>query len=232
MRNFLSKHDEGFNLVLKGAFYNFLTNMSGSVISLVSTLLVAKYFGSSALGTIAIFTAILAIANLFANFGFSQLIVRLIPEYRSKLGDDGAYTIFLKVARLQLIFIFITTCIYYLLLEPVEQLFFSSSRYSLRGVMLLSVVAVSIGALYSYSHQTIRGLKQVGAYNLLDLTPRIMFLVLIVAVILTQGGEQDAIYAKLIGSILSAIVALMLLVHAWRQIRPKRLRENIGECQE
>ena len=215
IRAYLRKYGAEFHVVLKGAFYNVATNVIGSLLSLVSSLLIAKHFGSSVVGTIAIISSILALAFLFSNFGFTQMIVRLIPEYKNRFGMDGAYSIYRRVLNIRLFFTTGTMIVYFLSLDWIELLFFENSPYPMRSVLQLVGVVVFVGAFYSFNLQTLRGLKRLGAYNILEVAPRVFLLLLILLVIMTTEAPLHAVYAKLTGDLLSALLSVLLVFSIW-----------------
>jgi len=211
IQTYLLKFGQDFALVLKGAFFNVLTNVLGSVLSFLSSLLIARYFGSSVLGTVAIVSAILGMANLIANFGFSNAIVRLIPEYKNQGGMDGAYAVYQKIFTLRMVFIIITTGVYLLLVDWLESMFFANSPYPMKLVLWSGGIVVLLGTFYGNNLQTIRGLKYIASYNLLEVAPRVIFLLLVFAVIMLSKRPVDIIYAKLVGDVISAVLAMMLM---------------------
>lgn len=216
----LRKYGSEFHLVVKGAVYNFLTNLFGSVVSLVSSLLIAKYFGSSILGTIAVIAAVLSIANLFSNFGFSKAIVRLIPEYRTRFGPGGALAVYRKTLDVRLLFMGASTLVYFLLLDWIEAAYFDDSALPVHDFLLFSTLLVFFGAFYGFHLQTLRALKHVSAYNLLEIAPRIMLLLLLGIVIVWFRDPVLAVYAKMLGDLLSALFSIVLVVWVWKHLGP------------
>lgn len=232
VEGYLQKYGSEFHSVFKAAVYNFLTNVLGSLVSLVSSLLMAKYFGSSVLGTIAIITAVLSMANLFANFGFGKAIVRLIPEYRSRMGIDGAYAVFQMTLRIRLLFMAVTTFVYGILLSRIEQIYFSESPLPVHDFLLFSTLVVFFGSFYSFNLQTIRALKKMTAYNLLEVIPRVLFLILLGGVILWSREPVHAVYAQLLGDLASALFSMALMVWVWRSVGPVHVTETAATVWE
>jgi O-antigen/teichoic acid export membrane protein len=227
IKNFLLNYDRNFYLVVKGAFFNIFTNIFGSLASLLSSFIIAKYFGSSVLGTIAILSSIFAFANLFANFGFSQFIVRLIPEYNQKYEKHSAYSIYKKIAIIRNFFMLITTAIYLLLVPYIEATFFKNSIYPIQIILFMGIFIIPLGSFYVFNLQTIRALKQLFAYNILEVSPRLIFLCLLSISVLFNFNSASVIYIKLLGDILSGILAIFLLHRIWKilHVKSKFLKE-------
>lgn len=216
------RYGSEFHLVVRGAVSNIMTNLFGSLVSLISSLLLAKYFGSSVVGTIAIISAILSIAHLFSNIGFSFAMVRLIPEYRQRYGIDGAYALYRKTLKIRLVFMALTTVAFYLALDTVSDAFFTASPFPIRHVLMFAGVLVFVGGFYSFNLQSIRALKKVAAYNVLELLPRVMLLLLLGAVIVWAREPLTAIYAKLLGDLLSGLLSIVLVYRVWKGFSPAR----------
>lgn len=221
IKTFIKNYDYHFYIVMKGAFFNVFTNIFGSLASLLSSFLIAKYFGSSILGTLAILTTIFAIANLFSNFDLSQLIVRLIPEYRKKYGLKASYAIYHKTQRIRFVFMFLATLMYYLLINWLEMTFFKDSPYPMHAILMIGILIIPLSSIYVYNLQAIRALKNSLSYNILVIAPRLLLLLLLSIVISIETHSVDVIYAKLLGDLFSGILAIYLLSKLWKNLQIK-----------
>ena len=205
------KFDRGFRLVLKGAFYNVSTNLFGSLLSLAGSLLIAKYFGSSVIGTVAIMGAVISLMQMLANGGLAQATVRLIPEYRNKLGLQGVYGVYTEVLRLRVPLLLIVVTAYLMMHDWVEATFFRESPYPMGEILYFSAVTIMLGAFFGVNMQTLRGAKKLLWYNLLELSPRVVSVSLILAVIAVGGIPEYILYAKLLDGIITGLLSIFLV---------------------
>lgn len=219
IKTFIKNYDYHFYIVMKGAFFNVFTNIFGSLASLLSSLLIAKYFGSSVLGTLAILSAIFTIASLISNFGFSQLIVRLIPEYRQKFGIQSAYNLYHQIRNIHFFLTLLVLIIYFVLIHWIEIIFFKDSPYPIHLILLLGLIVIPLNATYVFNLQAIRSLKKLLSYNILEVAPRFLFLLLLSFAIFFQSNPATIIYAKLLGNVLSGLLAIYLLRKVWKFLK-------------
>jgi len=208
--------------IVRGATGNFFINLLGSLISLVSNILVAKYFGASILGVVALIGALTSLTALFANFGLSGAIVRLIPQYSIEGGSNAAYSIYRKSLGIRLLFMILIVIVYYLSLPYIEKYFFVNLDFDVHIILLMTGILVFGGSLYGFYLQTIRALQQIDAYNFLEVAPRVVFLLSILVVLGMNYKPVDAVYAKIIGEIVTLILSGVVMTLVWRRLAPSR----------
>ena len=211
---------EEIRQIVRAATGNFFVNILGSLISLFSNMLLAKYFGASVLGVVALIGAVASLASLVSNFGLSGAIVRLIPEYRVKGGVNAAYAVYRRTFTLRLLFMILTVLIYYSLVNTLEKYLFSGVPFPIHTLLLWVGILVFGGSLYGFFLQTIRALKQIFAYNLLEITPRLVFLLALLLVLLTDYRPIDGVYAKVAGEVVTLFLSGIVMMFVWKKVAP------------
>jgi O-antigen/teichoic acid export membrane protein len=94
--------DGNFNYLLKSGSSTAMTLIVVNGLRLIAGVFIARMYGATSVGEVALVSMIITIATLFFNFGLKEAILRFIPEYREKYNFLSAWKVFLKANYLQL----------------------------------------------------------------------------------------------------------------------------------
>lgn len=223
MKNKIIKHfslkDIYLKQVLRSAGYNFFTKILGTVLGFVLSVILAREFGSSIVGIIALLHSLIAVALLMGSFGFPKAILRLIPEYKMTHGVNGMLHVYLKVLKYLLLSSIVAMLIFLFLKGVIKENFFVQTSIPMDPILTLTAVSIVAIAYISYNAQSLRALYSDLWFNTLMIIPKLINILLLGGVILFYHEPVNAVYAKIFTDFMAAIISAVFIVIVFKKLK-------------
>jgi len=164
--------------VLKGSSLVLLAKLAATGFSMISSLIIARYYGAEVVGILAIINSVLSISVIFGIMGSNVAILRLIPEYIEKFSIPHAYAVYKKVLLLVIFLSSIVGGILYFLAPWIALSIFK--KKILISFLIISSPFVLVLAVNSLNGETLRALQNIKKYALVQLFSSVMTMILLV----------------------------------------------------
>lgn len=233
MRNFLKRHineNKHIKDIVHGAGFTFVAKIIGVFAGLGTSLIIARYYGTEMVGTLAIINAILTIGVVFSLMGTDVAILRLVPEYQQKYSLRSVVKLHQKMTIL-VIFFSLTMSI---------GLFFSSPFIckailhddSMQFFVRLTACVIFFKALSTLNMETIRGLQQVKVYAFMHLSHFGLNFLLIAFLTLFFFHKNNPLYAIFTNLFIIFLVLFPLVIYLIKRIKTVTKREHLISFKE
>lgn len=190
--------------VVKGSSFTFLAKIVGTGLGLISSLIIARYYGADVVGIVAIINSVLAIFTIFGLMGTNVAILRLIPEYQEKYSDIAAKDVYKKVVAIVLLSSLLSSIILFIFSPMIASTIFHKDY--LTYLLLLAAPFVMIRVLNTFNTDTLRSFRSVKLFAWTQVFPSVITLGLLLIVTKWFYDRYNPIY------IIYATQALMAFI--------------------
>lgn len=205
--------DEKFQEILHGSIYSFSAKIIAKLIGIITSIIAARYYGAEMIGFVALLNSVSAIAGLFANFGMSMALLRLIPEYKVKFSEAVSFTLYTKILRLVIFVSLFVASIVYLLSGILANDIYSKPDLELFiALMAITIIFQSINQI---NVTMFRVLKKIKLFALTELLPKIISAILLVVLTFVWYDYYNLAYITVITPM---IVSLLFLIYILTKI--------------
>lgn len=210
-----SKLNTNIRELISGASVNFVAKILATILGLISSVLLARFYGAETVGTIATITSIVNIGTIFALAGFGTLAMKLISTTTSKTYIGNTQRLYLKL-------LLINTSHGILVGST---LFFFLTRTSLTGQLnlqanpLLPSVIILFTTLLAISSNTLRGLGDYKKYSSLDFSGSLFVILIVTASILTNASSHAIVHVYFSAQVLACFLAFFLVAVQFSSMR-------------
>ena len=195
--------------VVRGSSFTFLAKIAGTALGMVSSLIIARYYGAEVVGIVAIINTVLAIFTVFGLMGTNVAILRLIPEHIEKFSLSVAYAVYKKILLLVLSLSFLSGIILYFTAPWIADHVFHNEN--LTFFLLIAAPFVLVRGMNMINSESLRGLQQIKLYALIQFLPSVITLFLLVVLTYFLYDKYNPVYILFISNlILFATLFLML----------------------
>ncbi len=217
-------NDEKFKEILHGSIYSFSAKIIVSLLGIITSIIGARYYGAEMIGLVAILGTVLGIAGLFAVFGMSTSMLRLIPEYYQKYSIGASIALYKKFLGLVLVVSSIVAIIVFILSETIANTVFHKPE--LTWFISLAAVVLIFQAVGNVNITMIRSLKKIKLFALLELTPKVISLLLLLIFTFMFYDQYNLIYIAFSVSIIMTILTSGYLI-SYISSCSKKISSNI-----
>lgn len=196
-------------------------------LGVVSSLIVARYYGPEVVGIVAIINSVVDIALIFGSMGMNTAILRLIPEYLEKYSVDDAFSIykkiFLAIATLSVmcgtsVFLFAPWMAYSLFKKEILTPFFK-----------LAAFFIPIIAINSLNSETLRSFQNKEEYALVQWLPTLINVILLLLVTFLFYHRYNPVYIFFCTTAIMAPILFWLVRSPFRNAQQKKSRITTRE---
>jgi len=193
-RNKLSNQlkDKDFAEILKGGAVNFLTKAITVFIGILFSFIITNYYGAEEMGVFSIVNSYFTIAIIVSMMGLHTAILRFIPEQIVKYSLQSAFKLFIQVFKLVFfmsVIVAITAC--FLSDFIAVQIFENKNLVFVFSIAAFFIVIQALGKL---SHETIRALKNIKIYGLLEVSVAVFKITLLGILTYFFYQEYNSVY--------------------------------------
>ncbi|MEZ4600792.1 MAG: flippase [Syntrophotaleaceae bacterium] len=225
--------DKKFSEILTGSAFALTGKMSGVGLALLSNVLVARFYGASMMGVLAIVQAFMMMASIFAVMGTNVSILRLIPEHLTKYSVTSAFNIYRKTQYLVAVTSLLVGGALYFCSNLIAQKVFT--KPDLNFYIAVTALSVIFKALMDLNTEAVRGLRLIRIFAFMQILPHAMMLLILLALMAISKQPNDPFYAQLAAWGATAITGALIMDRAFRcqmrpddQVRPLKLVELLS----
>lgn len=191
------RQDKNFRDTINSSFASLLIRMAGMFTGFLATVITTRFFGTSALGIVAICLGVLSFAVIIGKLGFDVSLLRCIADFSAKNNYAAVKGVFLKALK-----VIVPVCI---LLTVV--LFFSSEwiattifrKEGLTRVIQYSSFFVLPLVLLTVNSESLRGLKKINLYTFYQTTAvSALVTILLIVFAFFDTGQHIPVYIQFV----------------------------------
>lgn len=185
--------DKNFAVILKGGAFSLLAKILAKSIELLSSLLIARYYGAEIIGVVAIVNSILAIFSVFSLMGTNVAVLRLIPEHIQKYSLAAAYDVYKKILLIVTLMAIGGMFVLHAMAPLLSDVIIKDKHMQL--VVSISAVFLVLKSINSINIETLRSLQRITLYSVSQIAPSIVKLTTIVLLTFFLYDIYNPIYA-------------------------------------
>lgn len=212
--------DKRFSEIFSGSVWALSAKLIATGFGLISSVIVAQFYGAEVLGVLAILNSFMLLASIFTVMGTNTSVLRLIPEHLTKYSPTSAFKLYRKarmVAVVASILIVILTFLFADLFA--NKIFFNTQlSYYLR----LASVIVFFKSIMILCTSVLRSLGHIRLFALMQSLPQSFNLIVLVLMkFLWLDNDYVPVYSFFLAFALTGIVGWIVVEVAFRiVVRP------------
>ncbi|NDY72001.1 flippase [Desulfobacter hydrogenophilus] len=207
--------DKKFSEILTGSAWALGARVVGTGISLITSIVVARIYGSDILGIIAILNSFLVLITIFTVLGTNTSILRLIPEHLSKYSPTSAFRVYRKTQFVVVGVSMITGGgLYFASGFIADSIFF---KPHLRFYFALAACFIIFQSLMRLNTAAIRGLRLIRVFAFMQIMPAVGTLVILVPLTIFFYHKDNPIYATFVAIAVTALVGAWIMDRMFKQ---------------
>ena len=187
--------NEHFNEILRGMLYSFGSKVLVKLIGIVTSIIAARYYGAEMIGLMALLMSVQNIAGLFATFGLSNAMMRLIPEYAVKYSQATSIALYKKIRNLAIMTTLSVSVLLYFLSGVIADKVYKTPE--LAFFIILAALVLVFGSLNAVYTTMLRTMKKIKLYALLELLPKIISAVMLLILTFAFYDKFNLMYVAL-----------------------------------
>jgi O-antigen/teichoic acid export membrane protein len=214
-------YDKKFTEIFFGSTYTVSAWVISVSLSLLISIIVARFYGAKMLGIVAVLHTFYMLANILVSMGTNTSILRLIPEHVTKYSFSSALQVYRKIQFLVIIIALLFSIFIYNTSGLIANFVFS--KPNLTFYFNLASLFLVFYSLMVLSNSAIRGLKLIRIFSVLTLLPNAFNLIILVLCIFVFSNKSENIPVfSLLGSFfLTWVLSSIILEISFRKkIRP------------
>ena len=196
--------DPDFEEVLHGSALVFIARTAVIPVGLVSSLVVARYYGADVMGIVALLNSFTAVLLAFALFGTNISILKLVPEYRQKHSLFTAGRVYHRILAVVLMNCLLLAAVLVPLSGVIAEKVFSKAHLGfflgLAGGLLFLQAAARINT------QMVRTLDAIKFFSAMIFFPSVASLLLLLVITFFFFHRDNPIYLNLLFPVVPLIV--------------------------
>ncbi len=206
--------DKNFKDILKGSSLTFIVKILSTMLGLVTSLIIARYYGAEVVGVVAIINSVLAIFGVFALMGMNTAILRLIPEYLQKYSVSSAYGVYKKALSIVFGLSFLGAITLYFSSPLISEYIFHKAY--LEYFFTLAALFIGIRVIATLNQATLRGLQNIKLYAIMQFLPSLLNFLFIIVVTFFFYYKYNPVYMMFATNFAMLIVTFMVVQHLFK----------------
>lgn len=213
--------------MIKGSSFVLLAKVAATVFSMISGLIMARYYGAEVVGILAIINSALSISVIFGVMGSNVAILRLVPEYIERFSISHAYAVYKKVLLLVIFMSSIIGGILYLLAPWIALSIFD--KKILISFFMIASPFVLVLAVNSLNSETLRALQNIKKYALMQLFSSVMIVVMLAITTYSFYYRYNPIYIMLGVNLLMMPLLFFMVGKSFAVLKKKKSKISTTE---
>jgi len=221
--------NKDYSELLKGGAVYFVAKLITVLLALVLNYVIARYYGPSELGVFSIINSFYTVVAILCTMGMSTAILRFVPEHIVKYSPYSAYLIFRKLLVYVVVVSILAAIGSYLMSDQLANVIFKKSHLAeIFAVASLFIVFLAVGR---YFHESLRALKNVKGYAMLDVSNALFKVLLLVFLTIFYKNANNSIYTIYVSNVYTFIMGAFLIYYGFRAAKPceKVYKPKAGE---
>jgi len=205
-----------FKEIVKGSVLTFFAKILATGFGLISSLIVARYYGADIVGIVALINSVITIFGVFALLGSNTAILRLIPEYVEKFSIASAYSVYKKVFSIVIFASIVCGIILFCLSNfIVENIFQKEYMYFF---LMLAAPFLIIRSMVEFNAAALRGLQKINLFALTQLLPSIISLILLIVLTIFFYDEYNPVYVIYASGFITALIIVYMTFSLFKKL--------------
>ena len=219
--------DKKFSDILTGSTWALGAQVVATIISMVTSVIIARFYGAEILGIVAMINTFLMLTTIFTVLGTNTSILRLIPEHKEKYSATSAFKVYRKTQYFVAILSLFTGAILFFSAEFIAGTIFSNP--ALKFYFSLAAGFILFKSLMILNTQAVRGLYLNQQFALMNVLPSLTKLIVLILLTIFLFNDSNPIYAMFASIGVTAILGVWIMDRAFRkEIQPNDLVKEIG----
>jgi O-antigen/teichoic acid export membrane protein len=225
--------DQKFSEILIGSAWALSARVAATVFGLITSIIVARWYGAAMVGVVAVINSFLMLATIFTVLGTNTSLLRLIPEHLVKYSPTSAFKVYRKTQFLvTLVSVFSGTLFFFGADLIAEKIF---SKPHLSAFFALASLFIIFKSLEQLNTQAVRGLRLIKVFALMQMLPLALNLLILVCFGLLLSVEDAPVYALLGGVAITGTAGWFVMEYAFKKkmqptdmVQPMATREVLA----
>ena len=210
--------DANLKELLSGSAITFVIKVTGMLIGYIAVLLVSRMYGAEGTGVYSLTTTVLNSLAILGGLGLNTAVLRYVGQFKKlENGMANLKELFKYICQLAFPFSIIVGISLFFLSEEVAVNVFDNPTYI--PALKVGAVALPFFTLNLINVEFIRGLKLLKVSEYLRSINRQLVVVVILSFSILSYGILDAVYAAVIGIILSFILSLIFILNYFKKLK-------------
>jgi O-antigen/teichoic acid export membrane protein len=206
--------DKKFSEILTGSAFALTARVAATGLTLITSAIVARFYGAGALGVLAVINSFLMLVTIFTVFGTGTSILRLIPEHLTKYSVTSAFLVYRKIQYFVGAVAVATGSIFFLASGIIADKVFSKPHLSF--LFALAAGFVVFKSLMDLNTQSVRGLRLIRTFAFMQLMPSLAMLVALLAATFLFQHPNNPVYAQLAAYGVTGIAGAWIMDRAFK----------------
>lgn len=207
--------DKKFSEILTGSAWALGARVSATVLGLVSSVIIARYYGADMVGVVAVINSFLILATTFTVFGTNTSILRLIPEHLTKYSPASAFNIYRKTQYFVAGVSVITGGLLFFASGFIAESIFS--KPNLRFYFALGAGFVVFKSLMTLNTHAVRSVRLIRIFAFMNLLPTLSKLGVLILLTIFFFHQDNPIYAMFASVTITALVGAWIMDQVFKQ---------------
>jgi len=225
--------DRKFSEILTGSAFALAARITAVGLTLVSNIVIARFYGAHAMGVVAMVTSFLMLVTIFTVFGTSTSILRLIPEHIARHSATSAFKLYRQAQYFVAAVSVVTGTAFFFASGVVADKVFSKPHLSF--FFALAAGFVVFKSLMDLNTQALRGLKLIRTYAIMQIVPALAMLVILLTGTYLFWNPNNPVYAQLAAYAVTAVLGALIMDLAFKNrmmtadaVQPMTVREILS----
>lgn len=203
-----------------GTIFSFFAKILAYGITFLIGILSAKYYGPSKIGELTIITTIVNIGIVFSVFGFTTLVLKMIPQNINFFSFKTIIKLYKKILLIICVFSCFTIIFLNLFSDYLAVKLFSDK--GLLEFIVKSSFVIFFLSIANLNIAVIRALKKIKIHALFEILPKGLTLILIVFFTWYINTDNNLIYIFLATSFVISIISTIYIITFFKKKSSKR----------
>ena len=201
--------DTQFSEILTGSIWAFGARVVAAVTSMISSMVIARFYGAEVMGLMAVINSFLMFTSIFSVLGTNTSILRFIPEHLTKYSPTSAFIVYRKIQLLIAVLAVFIGSILFCASGVISETIFSKSH--LKYYLALGAFCVVFKSLMDFNTQAIRGLRLIKVFAFMQLLPTLSQLVILLPITILVYHRDNPVYAMFASIVITALAGILIM---------------------
>lgn len=211
--------DKKFSEIFTGSVWSLGASVLSTGFSMITSIIVARFYGADIMGVVAMLTSFISLTTIFTILGTNTSILRLIPEHMVKYSPTSAFRVFRKTQYFVVVVSSVTGGALFLSSDLISKIIFSKPHLSF--LFALASVFVVFLSVMDLNTQTLRGLRLIRIFALMQLLPAVCKFLILIIITLFLYNQYNPVYSQFAAYVLTALIGFgVVMVEFKRRMKP------------
>ena len=207
--------DRKFSEILTGSAWALGARVVATLLAMVTTIIIARFYGAEILGVVAVLNSFLMLATLFTVLGTGTSILRLIPEHLAKYSPSSAFKVYRKTQFFVAGMSVIAGAVLFFCSGFIAETVFSKPH--LRFYFALASVFIVFQSLMLLNTQAVRGVRLIRVFAFMQVLPSLSKLIILIPITVFFFHQSNPIYAMFASFTMTALVGAWIMDRVFKK---------------